>query len=331
MNRAKIVELSVYHPAQVVTNAEIENRVNTREPMLPEGSLHRLFGIRERRFAEKDEQVSDIAVKAAKPIIEKYGAQHIDFLIFAAACADLIEPATSNIVQSKLKLRCPCIDVKNACNSFTSALMVANSLIVSGTYQNILVVNGEKLSDAIRFNIKDEAQLRRGLAAFSLGDAGAAALLSGSDDESGICYQKFMTRGDHWELCTIKGGGSMYPRDLDKYYFEGQTVALKDVLTQEASRFFQECLDEAGWALDEIQHLFTHQVSTESTRWISKKTGVPLTKIEEAFPLFGNTAAASIPLSIHQRMQKGMLKKGDKIALLGLAAGVSVSVQLLIW
>jgi acyl-CoA:acyl-CoA alkyltransferase len=331
MKRAKIASVSVYHPTRVVLNSTVENLVNTHGKMLPEGSLLRLFGIQERRFAAPEEQVSDLAAKAARPIVLEHGANKIDCLIFAAACADLIEPATSNIVQYKLGLKCPVLDIKNACNSFTTAMMTASSYIASGMYRNVLIVNGEKLSDAIRFHPENEGQLRRGLAAYSLGDAGAAVLMTESTDDSGMQYQKFMSNGAHWELCTIRGGGSMHPRDADKNYFEGQTVALKDVLIDAGTRFFHECLAEAGWTIPEVQHLFTHQVSSDSTRLIAQFSGVALDRIEAVFPYFGNTAAASIPLAIYQRMQRGAIQPGDKVAILGLAAGVSVSVQLITW
>lgn len=331
MIKAKISELAVYLPERVVTNREIEERVNARRQLLPPDSLQRLFGIQERRFAANGQQVSDLAVAAAKPIVEKVGASNIEFLIFAAACSDLIEPATCNIVQYKLGLQCPAMDIKNACNSFTSALMTASSFISSGICNNVLVVNGEKLSDAIRFEFENESQLARHLAGLSLGDAGAAALVSKSDDESGICFQKFITKGEHWELCTIKGGGSMYPHDASKNYFEGQTVALKEVLAETAHTFFHQCMAASDWKIGEIQHLFTHQVSCGTTRLIGQLTNVDASKIEDVFAHYGNTAAASIPLSMHQRMSRGEIHKGDKIAWIGLAAGASVSVQLMIW
>ena len=331
MNRTKIADISVYHPARIVPNTELELRLNARRRILPEGSLERLFGIRERRFAAADEQVSDLAAKAALPIVQRIGADRIECLIFAAACADLIEPATCNIVQHKLGLRCPAMDIKNACNSFTSALMTAGSLVASGMYKNVLVVNGEKLSDAIRFDIDTEEQLRRHLAAYSLGDAGAAALVTASDDDSGFHFQRFMTLGEHWELCTIKGGGSMFPHDPDQNYFEGHTDALKTVLADAATTFFLECLQEAGWRLSDIAHVFTHQVSAGTFRLIANRTGLDFDSCEQVFAHFGNTAAASIPLAIHQRLQRGALQKGDKVVLLGLAAGVSVSVQLIVW
>ncbi len=331
MRRSKIADLSVYHPTRIVSNRELETRLNARGKLLPEGSLERLFGLRERRFAAAAEQVSDLATQAAQPIVARTGAAQIGFLIFAAACSDLIEPATANIVQHKLGLRCPVMDVKNACNSFTSGLMTASSLIAAGICDSVLVVNGEKLSDAIRFDLEGKAQLCRHLAAYSLGDAGAAALVSASDDSSGFHFQRFLTRGEHWQLCTIPGGGSMFPHDADKNYFEGQTDALKEVLAPAAAQFFHSCLHEAGWQPGEIQHFFTHQVSAGTFQLIARLTQVDPSCCEQVFTHFGNTAAASIPLAMHQRYARGEIKKGDKVALLGLAAGVSVSVQLLVW
>ncbi len=331
MLKSKIADLAVYHPARIVTNQELEMRLNAGGPLLPEGSLERLFGLQERRFAAADEQVSDLAAAAARPIVARVGADRIGFLIFAAACSDLIEPATANIVQHKLGLRCPVMDVKNACNSFTSGLMTASSFIAAGICEHVLVVNGEKLSDAIRLDLNDKAQLARHLAAYSLGDAAAAALVSVSDDQSGFHFQRFMTRGEHWELCTIPGGGSMLPHDADKYYFEGQTDALKAVLAPAAAQFFHACLQEAGWQSADIQHFFTHQVSVGTFQLIARLTQIHPSCFEQVFTHFGNTAAASIPLAMHQRYVRGEIRKGDKVALLGLAAGLSVSVQLLVW
>ena len=83
MVKVKIADTSAYLPAHIVTNSEIEYRLNTPQyewansgseaiktaKMLPSGALERLFGSRERRFAAKNEQVSDIATRAALPIV----------------------------------------------------------------------------------------------------------------------------------------------------------------------------------------------------------------------------------------------------------------------
>jgi 3-oxoacyl-[acyl-carrier-protein] synthase-3 len=324
--------LNAYLPPEVVDNAAIESRIQfDGNPVLPAGSLERIFGIRERRFAAADVQVSDLACAAAEPLFDCVPRGEIDCLIFAAACADLIEPATANIIQQKLQLACPVFDVKNACNSFTSGIQVADALICNGTYRNVLVVNGEKLSDTICFSLQDTAELKRRIAAYSLGDAGAAALLAPSADNSGIRFQRFRSAGQHWKLCTIQGGGSMFPFDATKHYFEGQTLELTAVIQQEAKGFLDECLEASGWTRDDISMVFTHQVSERTFRSVADFCGLPEERFHKIFSHCGNTAAASIPLALHDAQQRGMLQKGQKIMLIGLAAGVSISVQLMVW
>ena len=227
-----ISSIAGYAPSRIICNAEIENRVNENQELLPAGCIERLFGVKQRRFAEKNEQVSDLAVAAANKILVNTGTASIDCLIFAAASSDLIEPATANIIQHKLNLRCPAFDVKNACNSFATALHVANAFIVSGEYKKILIVTGEKLSDSIKYTLSDKEELGKRLAAYSLGDAGAAALIEPAVNGSGMFSQKFLTFGEYWNLCVIPGGGSMHPHDDAKNYFEGKTTEMRNVFLQ---------------------------------------------------------------------------------------------------
>jgi len=220
MTLCKIEELSVYHPPKVINNELVASKLNLKNEFIKGATLERLFGIKERRYADKDVQVSDLATKAALPIVEKIGRENIDFLIFASACQDLIEPATCNIIKA-------------------------------------------------------------------------------SDDESGIHFQKFLTRGSHWELCTIKGGGSMFPQDVTKNYFEGKTAELKDVLLTEAKTFTLDCIEKGGWKIEDIDHLVTHQVSLQSFEVICQSLGIPLSKNISVFEEYGNTAGSAIPLSLH--------------------------------
>lgn len=327
----KISDVSCYLPARVVSNEEVEQRVIFNGEHLASGILERLFGIKERRFAAEGEQVSDLAATAARPIVEKYGADHFDMLIFAAASGDLIEPATANIIQQKLGLTCPAMDIKNACNSFVSGIQTASAFVMSGMYRHVLVVNGEKLSEVINFTPKDSASFSQSVASYSLGDAGAAALITQSTNGRGIVYQKFITIGEHWRLCMVEGGGSMRIRDMDAYYFQGQTSELRNVVLPNGTRFARECLKEAGWVSEDIKWVFTHQISHQTVQAVAETFGVAKETVINVFPFTGNAAAASIPLAMDYALQRGMLQEGDKIVLLGLAAGISISVQLVVW
>jgi 3-oxoacyl-[acyl-carrier-protein] synthase-3 len=331
MRRARISAVNSYFPTNCVDNASLLlGHVNASFPLPNPEILQRLCGIRSRHFAGAKEQASDLASAAAAPLVGATGGDGIDMLIFAAACSDLIEPATANIVQQKLGLRCPVMDVKNACNSFVSAIQVASALIEAGTYGRVLIVSGEKPSDSIRRRFDSPDQLMANIASFSFGDAGAAMIVEASKEEGqGIFFQRFMTLGQHWPLCTIPGGGSMFPHDLEAYFFSGETAELRDVIHKEATCFWQQCRPQIGWTPDEIDWVFTHQVSENTFRIVVDGIGVPAERSVNLFPTHGNMVAASIPVCMAAVNDK--LRRGDKILLVGLAAGVSLSFQAMIW
>lgn len=326
-----ISEIEVFLPPRKVSSTEIEERVNRNGKFVPAGSVERMFGVKERRFADEQTQVSDLAANAARKIVEKHGKENIDCLVFASACSDLIEPATANIVQDKLGLSCPSFDVKNACNSFVTALQIAQAFIMAGTYKRILIATGEKLSNSIKFDIRDDDDLKGRLASLSFGDAGSAVLIEAGMNGRGIVFQRFKTSGKHWSLCTIQGGGSMFPFEMDKNYFIGKTSELAEVMFEEGSEFVINCFKDAEWKMESVDHVFTHQVSQRTFEQVAKYFDIPEEKFHKVIGEFGNTASASIPLALNRAAENGSLKKGDKVAIIGLAAGISISVQLLIW
>jgi 3-oxoacyl-(acyl-carrier-protein) synthase III len=329
--RACISDIGIFLPDKIVSSTELEAIVNKNGYILPKGSIERLFGVKERRYAAADVQVSDMGANAAMDMVKKHGADTIDCMIFASASSDLIEPATANIVQEKLGLDCPVFDVKNACNSFVTALQIAGSFIESGVHEKILITSGEKLSNAIMFNPSNEDDIRKRLASLSFGDGGSAVMVERSANGCGLYFQKFKTVGKHWRLCTIKGGGSMFPFDPDKNYFEGKTAELASILVMEGAQFIQSCFLKPGWTLADIDHVVTHQVSMKTFEVLAANSGFPVHKMIQVCDTYGNIASVSIPLSLYLAEKKGLLKHGDKIAIIGLAAGVSISIQLMVW
>jgi acyl-CoA:acyl-CoA alkyltransferase len=327
---ASIKSVAVYLPDNLVDNNDLVSRINYNSPAVKNGALERLLGIKTRHFAPEEMQVSDLACLAARKILDVNPDIQIDLLLFAAASSDLIEPATANIVQTKLGLTCPVMDIKNACSSFISAIQVASAFIDGGVYEHVLIVNGEKLSEVINYSPRNDDHLTRCLAAYGLGDAGAAVLMS-SDIKSRIVYQKFCSWGEYWNLCTVEGGGSMAFRNADKYYFESNSRELRNVFISKIPDFVSQCFKEADWSIQDINCLITHQVSGSTITQIAEGLGIPLEKCINTFNRYGNTAAATIPIAIHDALHEGRLKKGDKLFILGLAAGISLSVQLIEW
>ncbi len=330
MTKTTIKSVAVYLPEAVVYNHQIEKKISIDGTNVERSLLEKLFGSKTRRFAGTEMQVSDLACKAAKKIVQKQDVP-IDLLIFAAASSDLIEPATANIVQAKLGLNCPVMDIKNACNSFVSAIHVASAFIESGVYHNVLIVCGEKLSEVINYNPRSNQHLMRCLAGYSLGDAGAAMLIGRNGSGGKIVYQKFNSWGEYWNLCTIEGGGSLAYRDYDKYFFECDTRHLRTAFFDKMALFVAQCLAEANWEIPQIDCVVSHQISKSTTVQMATYLKIPTDKFVTTFSRYGNTAAATIPLALHEAIAERKLKKGDKVMLLGLAAGISLSVQLIEW
>jgi acyl-CoA:acyl-CoA alkyltransferase len=329
--KSTITRIANYAPERIVSNNEMEHLINAKALFMPSGTLERKFGIIERRFAADNEQASDLAVNAAIKIIRKDDKNTIDCLIFASGSSDMIEPATASIVQSKLQLKCPALDVKNACNSFTCGLQVANAFIVSGMYKKILLVTGEKVSSIIKLEFENIEEFLKRFASFSMGDAGAAVLIEPSNDNSGMYEQNFETHGEHWELCTVPGGGSMYPHDGSKVYFEGRTAEMRDVFLAKKGDAINIALQKMNWQPSDLDFVFMHHVSENTFEIAASDLGIAQEKFYNVFSNYGNMAASSIPFALCNAVENNVLKKGDKIMLLGVASGISLSVQLLIW
>ncbi|NVK04171.1 MAG: ketoacyl-ACP synthase III [Flavobacteriia bacterium] len=328
MNTAYVRGLAHYLPEQVVNHDHIESQVAFDD--LPKGALKKYLGEHTRRFAEKGVQVSDLAVQAAKNLMKKYQRFEFDLLIFAAASSDLIEPSTASIIQSKLGLKCPVFDLKNACNGFTNALHVATSFIQTGAYKNILIVNGEKLSEVINYEPEDANHLKRLLAAYSLGDAGVAMWLS-NDGEHSLGYQTLASHGEYWDLCSVRGGGSMAFRDPKAYYFESDSVALRNAFRVHTFEFFESALKASGFDRLDFNRVICHQITSSTIKEVSSNLDIPLDRFYQAFPLSGNVAAGTVPLSLSMAEEESALNSGDLILLLGFAAGISLSFQVIRW
>jgi 3-oxoacyl-[acyl-carrier-protein] synthase III len=176
-----LVGVAGYVPPARRSSSEVEQQVAVMSPQVnvPAGVIELMTGIRFRHVAAEGVNASDLAAEAARRVLQKTGVPpaDIDLLIYASVSQDLLEPATANIVQEKLGTSCPVFDLKNACNSFLNAVQVAEALIQNGTCETVLVTVGEMPSRCIKWSVKDREDFKLSFLGYTLGDAGAAALL----------------------------------------------------------------------------------------------------------------------------------------------------------
>ncbi|WP_018655457.1 3-oxoacyl-ACP synthase III family protein [Actinomadura flavalba] len=329
--RARISAVAAHLPAATLTSAQVEERVAASGPYRPHPTIvERMTGIRTRHVLPDDEQASDLAVHAARAVLAERDLDPaaLDLLIFGSASQDLIEPATAHIVAAKLGATCPVFDVKNACNSFLNGLQTADALIRTGQAERALVCTGESPSRAIRWSVADRAAFVDAFAGYTLSDAGAAVLVEAAPD-GGVFYRDFAAVSAAWRVGTLPGGGSMHPRDPDYTYFSGDGRRLKDVFVGEGPEIFLTALEKTGLTWDDFAVVAVHQVTMPYLELLRSLLGIPVDNLVITLPDHGNVASASLPLQLATACAQGRCGPGDKVALIGLAGGVSLGVTFL--
>ncbi|MEO7964049.1 MAG: 3-oxoacyl-[acyl-carrier-protein] synthase III C-terminal domain-containing protein, partial [Gemmatimonadaceae bacterium] len=222
-------------------------------------------------------------------------------------------------------------DVKNACNSFLNGVQLAESLIKSGSCRMALVTTGEVCSRAINWIARDDEELRRNFPGYTMGDAGAAALIARAPETSdgGIFYRGFASLSEFWELATIPGGGTMHPRGEEYTFLRGDGARLKQTFVDQGPKIFGRMMCEAGMTFDDFDRIFVHQVSLPYHREMLAASGMPAEKVERTVEEYGNMASASIPVAFALAEQRGAVKRGDRVLWLGMASGISVGVVMM--
>jgi len=332
--RAAIAGVGSWLPDHVASSEEVERRIAEASRVHgfapPPGVVAERSGVRERRYKLPQENASDMAVRAANRALVQAGASigEIDLIIFASSSQDLVEPATSHLVSHKLGADGAMVfDVKNACNSFMNGMQIADGLIRTGQYEKVLVCTGEAPSEAIRWEVRDWDHMKMSFAGYTFGDAGAAMVLHARSDGTGIRYLDFRAASRHWEVCTLRGGGTMHPRDPEHSFFAGNGNSMRDAFIELGPQIIFDCFERTGTSFDDFDVVIFHQVTGPFLDTFLAITGVPESKVVRTIDTLGNIASATMPLQLERAIGDGRAKHGSNILWIGLGAGISVGVM----
>ena len=316
-------------PDKVITTAWIEDQLQPvyKRLMIPKKFFERITGIEERRWWPEDWQPSDGAAEAGRRAIENAGVnkEDIDVVIYCGVCHDYIEPANAVFVHEKIGLRQGILnfDVTNACLGFLNGMVMVANMIELGQISTGLVVAAESPEEGQRATIdkmlnngctKDD--IRDNLASFTLGSAGVGMVLTNKDNTK---TGKKLLGGQHYsgtqfnDLCIAQR--TWMKTDSQALLNKGADVAL-----EAWNRF----LKEMDWDKEDIDRVFTHQVSEPQRRKAMRMLKYP-TKGKD-YPIlkkYGNCGAAAAPLAFAMGIEEGVLNDGDKVCLFGVGSGVN--------
>jgi 3-oxoacyl-[acyl-carrier-protein] synthase-3 len=334
MIRTKILGLGSYVPDRVVTNEEISFlddkhvRQATQVTETNDAWIQQRTGIKERRYVPNDGTwwTSDMAVKAAERAIADAGCkpEDIDCIILGTLSPDFHFPGTAVIVQKKLgiaeKTNCACYDIRQQCSAMVYGLQMADAFVRAGLYKRVLLIGAELHSHALDFST-------RGRDVMVLFGDGAGAFVLGpgetDDPKQGIMYTSAHADGSgamdlHLKIFEIARlpyldynpknrdeNALMYPK------MDGKRVFLNAVRGMVMST--QAALAKTGLTWDDIQWFVPHQANLRINEKVVEVAKIPPEKVLNTIEFYGNTTAATVPLTIDYWRQQGKVKKGDRI------------------
>ncbi|MCB2081995.1 MAG: ketoacyl-ACP synthase III [Rickettsiales bacterium] len=318
MLRAVVKGYGAYLPEKILTNTELEKRIDTTDAWITERT-----GIRQRHIAAENEFTSDLATKAAQKAIEASGipASEIDVILVATTTPDNTFPATAAAVQAKLGLAgCGAFDLQAVCSGFVYGLSVADAYIRSGLYKTILLIGADTLSRIVDWNDRGTCIL--------FGDGAGAVLIQAEESDRGVLATTIHADGATRELLYVNGGaGSSATSGV--IHMNGREVFKRAVQFMCAST--HEVLEAADESLDAVDWVVPHQANQRILNATVDRLGVPHEKLISCVAQHGNTSAASIPLALCDAANQGKLKKGQLVAMQAVGGGLTWGAALVRW
>jgi len=316
-----------YVPEKVLTNAELEKRIETTDEWITTRT-----GIKERRIAADDEFTSHMATKAAQRALEQAGlaAEDVELIIVATITPDTLTPATACYVQDNIGARrAIAFDISAACSGFLYAMEIARKLISGGTVKNAVIIGAEKLSAFVNWNDRGTCIL--------FGDgAGAAVLRKSEPGEGRILAMDLGTDGGLTHLLNIPGGGSAKPITKENADEHLATLAMlgKEVFKHAVNHMkaaAESVITQAGLQASDIACVIPHQANLRIIDAIADRLTVPNEKVFVNLHNYGNTSAAAVAIALDEAHRGGAFQRGENIVLVVFGAGLTWAAAAIEW
>ncbi len=309
---ARIAGTGSYLPDNIVTNADLEQKVETTDAWIRERT-----GIHQRHIALPGQTTGDLAYEAAIRAMEAAGvvASEIDLIVLGTTTPDIIFPSTACLLQHRLGANgCAAFDVNAACSGFVYALGVANNFIRAGAAKTALVVGAETLSRMIDWTDRGTCVL--------FGD-GAGAVVLKADTEPGVMSTHLHADGGYEHLLYnpvgVSRGFTDGPNHGVKVHMTGNEVFKVAVKTLDAT--VDETLDANNLTRSDLDWLIPHQANLRIITATAKRLRMSMDQVVVTIDRHGNTSAASVPLALDEAVRSGRVTRGELLLLEAFGGG----------
>ena len=322
-SKARITAIGSYVPEKRLTNYDLEKIVETSDEWIVQRT-----GIKERRIAYENEFTSDIGYKAVRNLMERYdkSIDDVDMIIVCTMTPDYKTPSVASHIQARLGVKnTGALDLNVACAGFTYGLYVANGLVTSGLNKKVLVIGAETLSKIMDYTDRTTCIL--------FGDGAGAVLVEYDEQHPSFISSHIGSEGE--------GGRSLYCTNISTK-MNGEDLIGNGCLIQNGREVYkwavttvpkgmQAVLANTSFAIKDIDWFVPHSANVRMIESICDKSGFPIERTLYSLVDYGNTSAASIPLSLDKAVREGKLENGHKLLLYGFGGGLAHAGLLINW
>lgn len=321
----KIAKIEYYLPETIITNDNLEKDF----PDWSSDKIEKKIGIRERHIVKENETAFDLALRASQKVLKNYNKDKIDLLMLCTQSPDYYLPTSACILQDKLGLKTNigAFDYNLGCSGFIYGLALAKGLIFSNIATNILLITSETYTKHIHPKDKSNRTI--------FGDAAAAVIIEKSEEEH-IGEFVLGTDGSGYKNLIVPNGGlrNKYNPDAKEIDDGSGSIRTDNNLYMNGPEIFNftikavpkvvsETLKKNNITLNEVDYIIFHQANKYMNEYLRKKINIPKDKFYLNLLHTGNTVSATIPIAIKDCLDNNIIKKGDKILIVGFGVGYS--------
>jgi 3-oxoacyl-[acyl-carrier-protein] synthase-3 len=336
-NNVYINSINYELPPVVVSSMELEQQL---EPLykalhITPGQLQALTGIRERRWWQPNTPLSQGAAAAGRKALAagNVAANDIGAIVYTGVCRELFEPATACRVADQLGIQGDVMinDISNACLGVLNGILDIANRIELGQIRAGLVVSCESARELNETTIRrmlDEKSMSyfaRSIATLTGGSGAVAVLLTDNSFNSPQSHRLLggaaMAQPQHHELC--RWGVEPHGQDQLRQFMNTDAVAVMQhgvALGKQTWQLFQNTLN---WTTEKVDRVICHQVGSAHQSAILNELGINQEKDFSTFPFLGNIGTVSLPITAAIAAERGVLKTGDNVAMLGIGSGLN--------
>jgi 3-oxoacyl-[acyl-carrier-protein] synthase-3 len=332
-------------PKNIVRNDALARIMETSDEWIRTRS-----GVEERRYVDPGQGSSELGIMAAEAALAAAGKtkDDIDAIVFATMTPDHFFPGNGPMVQAKMGFAesVPTFDIRQQCSGFLYGLDLADSLLRSGKYNNILLIGADvhtpfmpwqnnwdsTIGKSERETTPEEfaanTAIRDRTVLFGDG-AGAVVVERGNGDGRGLLASKLFTNGANLEALYTPGVGFRRRPYVDHAQIDASEIiplmegraVFKEAVSKMPESVRRVCA-EAGVEPSQIDVLLIHQANLRIIEAVAKQLGLPMEKVPHNIERYGNTTAGTLPILYHECVENGTIQRGMVVCFTALGAGL---------